>query len=187
MNAPVPNPPPQGKKGSSGCLLALGITGGVLLLLAGVVGVVAWRVLKSDTAQEIIGFIGDATEVTQRALNAPGTEQLRQQGCEQAMVMDFDDFARMADRHFRRDGGLPLSTLKGRMVTCALAVGSAKTPSCDEIAATYVRAVGGRAGSSFTALVQRQGSGDGPLCQADYDEGGRRQAEKASPPESPEP
>ena len=37
MNAPVPNQPPQDKKGSSGCLLALGITSGVLLLLAGIV------------------------------------------------------------------------------------------------------------------------------------------------------
>ena len=186
MNAMVPDQPRK-QKGSSGCLLALGIVGGIALVLALVVGVLVWRVLRSETAQEVIGFIGDASQVTQKALNAPGAAELRKAGCDEAMVMDLADFVRLANRHFRRDGGLPSAKAEGRMVTCGLAAGSSKTLPCDEVARTYVVALGGAAGARFTVLVQRLVGGRPRLCEGEYDETGKLLPKSVEPAETPAP
>jgi hypothetical protein len=176
MPPPAPNPPQQKKKGSSGCLIALGVVGGIFLLLALVGGILIWRVLKTDEAQAIIGAVGDATKAVQKGLNAPGTEQLRQAGCQEAMVMDVGDFMDIAKR-FVKDGGadgvkIDNEKLHTLMVTCSVGYGE-KVLSCDALAVTYVKAVGGRAEKNFAMLVQRQG-GQKPLCQGEYDPQGRR-------------
>ena len=58
------------------------------------------------------------------------------------------------------------------MVTCQGQL-LGPTPSCDQVAATYVRAVGGRALGSFDAVAVGVGEAK-PQCRATYDERGRR-------------
>lgn len=160
-HAPQPQRPPP--KSGRGCLIALAIFGGVIVL--GVVGMVVGIVMfaKSADGKKIIGIVGEGIEITQESLNAPGTSELRALGCEQAMVMDLEKFVTMASKY--ADAAVDGGTGKFRlMVTCQKRIGSA--PSCADVASTYVKAVGTPAGR-FAVTVQR--SGGARQCSRLYD------------------
>ena len=180
---PRANPPAQAqkKKGGNGCLVALGIVGGLLLLFAILAGVVLWRVLRTDEAQAVIGAVGDATKAVKKGLNAPGTEELRKLGCEEAAVIDLADFMQIANRFIKDGGAVDPTKVDGRMVTCGLTAFQ-KDLTCDQVAKAYVAALGGRSDKPFSLTVQRQGH-DRALCEVEYDEHGVPVRARAKPVE----
>lgn len=175
---PAPPPAPSSltgqdrrKKGGAGCLIALG----VLLALALAVGLTGYFVVR-DSA--LVGFVGDALDATQKAERAPGTRELRELGCASARVIDLTDFARLAAKHFPEDAGSPLPA-EGALpavVVCEVGAG-APVPTCEQVAATYLRALGGMAPGPFSVSVSvpagPEGGGDDTRCEMEFDLRGR--------------
>jgi len=117
----------------------------------------------SDTGKGAFKAISDGTKVAAKGMKAPGTAELRALGCEQAMVVPMKEFAPiLADLDASGANAVPDELL----VTCQAST-FGKPPSCDEVASTYVRAIG-RANGDFFVTVTRQGSGK-PECQQTYD------------------
>lgn len=160
-----PAPPP--KKGMSGCVIALLIVGSLGLVGAIIAGVGIYAIATSDAGKTAFKVIGETTKIAEKGMKAPGTPEIRALGCEQAMVIDMKDFAVLMNDIL--DAGADASAADGLMVTCQVRSGG-KPPSCDDVASTYVGAVG-VASSQFMVSVTRQGNSN-PLCQATYDSTG---------------
>jgi hypothetical protein len=159
---------PAPRTSGSGCLIALGIVAAVLLLLAVIVGVVIYRAASSPEGRKVLGMVRDGARVVGEATTAPGTKELRGIGCEAAMVMDLQAMMRV----FGADGGTPAAGEQlDRFVICSVGM-VAKAPTCDQVAETYVGAVGQGKGS-FQAMVQRQGR-NRPACATCYDAAGAK-------------
>lgn len=168
----MPYPPPMHvapppKKGGNGCLIALAVVGSLALLGAIAGGIGIYLVATSDVAKTTFKVLGEGTKIVEKGLKAPGTTEIRGLGCEQAMVIDMKDFAVLMSDIL--DAGPDAAMPEGLMVTCQLR-GGARAPSCDDVASTYVSAVG-VASSQFVVSVQRQGNNN-PICQSTYDETG---------------
>ncbi len=135
--------PPQGppgppvKKGMNGCLLAALIVGGIGIVVAAVAGIFIYKAAKT------------LTQVAEDGLNAPGSAELRAAGCEAAVVMDLSKLSALFDAGGAQ-GGTP-----GIVISCATRPGKAG-PTCDDLAKTYVKAVGNPR-SDFIVQVQPQG------------------------------
>ncbi|HEY3358823.1 MAG TPA: hypothetical protein VGQ83_36580 [Polyangia bacterium] len=168
---PPGGPPPPGwrpgqpapKKGASGCLVALGITGGVLLLIGLIGGWAIWRAASSPEGKKVFGLVREAGRVGIEATTAPGTAELRKLGCQQAMVMDLASLART----FAGDAGVNLKDEDtALMITCQVGF-TGKAPSCAQVASTYVGAVGTAKGR-FQVTVQQQLK-PAPACTECFD------------------
>lgn len=159
------NAPPK-KKSSTFTILLVILGGGALLFLIAV-GIGVYVVMSSPEGRGIVGLMGEAVKISAKAQKAPGTKELRAMGCQQAMVMDADDFVKMAS-HI--DAGRPQGTPPfGEMVTCnAKMWGTA--PTCEDVAVRYVGAVGARK-RPFMVLVQQAGKKG---CSALFDEHAQR-------------
>jgi len=160
--APYAAPPP--KKGVSGCVIALAIVGGIVLLGGIAAGIGIYAFATSDIGKTTFKVLGEGTKIVQEGMKAPGTPEIRALGCEQAMVLDMKDFAALMSDIL--DAGPDAAMPEGLMVTCQVRSAS-RAPSCDDVAATYVGAVG-VARSQFVVSVQQQGNSN-PLCQSTYD------------------
>jgi hypothetical protein len=171
MNGPGPSPyaqSPTPKKGH-GCLIALAIVGGLIALgvLAIVIG--GYAFIHSDSGKKVVGAIASGAQMAAEAQNAPGAAELRGIGCDQAMVMDMKKFQELGSAFV--DGGtqppskLPISVT----VVCQSHRGNA--PSCDQVAATYVEAVG-HASGKFSAQVSISGAN---ACSALYSPEGAKE------------
>lgn len=158
-------PQPQPKRGR-GCVIALSIVMAIfaVVLIGSVIAIGLFA--ASDTGQGAFKAISDGTKVATKGMKAPGTPELRALGCEQAMVVPMKDFASvLADLDAAGAGSVPDELL----VTCQAST-FGKPPSCDDVARTYVGAVG-RASGDFFVTVTRQGSGQAE-CEQTYDANG---------------
>jgi hypothetical protein len=142
---PPPQQPPQ-KKGK-GCLIAALVTGGVVLVLCLVVGILVWKAAKK---------VG---EIAKEGVNAPGTSELRAAGCDLALVMDMGKLSPIFDA-----GATATSGTASVVVACKVDPGHT-APTCDDVAQTYVKAAS--PGGTFMAQVQTQGKSR-PDCQRVY-------------------
>ena len=161
-----PQPPP--KKGTSGWVIALGIVGGVVFLGIVVVVVAVVAFMRSDIGQTTIKVVGASKHLIEKGTAAPGAANVRAMGCDQALVWTMADFQEMMD-------AFDASVGAGRspddvMVMCQVQ-GMHPPPKCDDVAATYVTAVGGSANGEITVIVQQQGNNH-PICQDRYDSSG---------------
>jgi hypothetical protein len=168
---PPPGMPPAPKKSGHGCLIALGVTGAVLLVLVILVVVVVHRAATSPEGRKVLGIVRDTARVVGESASAPGTKEIRDLGCDSAMVMDLGAWMKI----FALDGGTPRPAPElDLFVICG--AGVFKTPpTCERVAEAYVTAVGGTARGPFQAMVQKQGR-NRPLCAVCYDARGTRQA-----------
>jgi hypothetical protein len=174
---PPPQPPPQQpsspqppghgppKKSGNGCLIALGIVGGIFLFAGLVVAFFIYRFANSPDGKKIVSAVASISE----AANAPGTKELRALGCKKAAVIDVGQLQAIADTFV--DAGTAETGGHSRIaVTCTTSRG-AMAPTCEQVAATYVGAVG-RVSAPFLAVV---GPNGGPAeCQQEYSEEGVR-------------
>jgi hypothetical protein len=141
--------PPQGpppRKGMNGCLLAALIVGGLVIFIGVIGGIVVWKAAKT------------ITQVAEQGLNAPGTPELRAAGCDAAVVMDMSKISSLFD------AGAASAGTEGILISCSTTPGRA-TPSCDDLAKTYVKAV---AAPATNILVEVQPRGAAPTCKKVY-------------------
>lgn len=177
MNVPPPTqptpaphadvPPSPQKKRPSGCVLALLALGGLVLLGGLVVAVIVVRFMTSSDGKKVVAAVGAGMKELEEASQGPGTNELRAIGCTQAMVMDntkIDAIARTIG-----DAGVGVVNAPTD-VNCGPSP-SGPIPTCDQVAATYLAAVGGRArGTWFQVSVSaRQGRG----CRSRYTPDGK--------------
>ena len=166
---PPPGLRPAPKKSGHGCLIALAITGAVVLVLLILVGVAIHRAATSPEGRKVLGIVRDTARVVGESASAPGTKELRDLGCDSALVMDLNSWMKV----FGGDAGVPRPSGQLELfVICG--AGVFKTPpTCERVAQTYIGAVGSARGP-FQVMVQKQGRNK-PLCAVCYDTGGTRQ------------
>lgn len=153
-------PPPQKKK-TSGLVVFLAILGvlmGLTLVGVLVVGILVWR---SPEARGVVGMFGELVAIQTKALKAPGTKELREHGCMQAMVFSFDDIQRVVSV---LDAGEAKEELPfDEFVSCT--VGSAKKAiACEAVSKTYISAVGARR-RAYAVTVSVQGKKEAECSQ----------------------
>jgi hypothetical protein len=151
MQAP-PGPAPK-KKSGSGCVVALAVVGGLALLAAGVVAFGAYRFATSEEGKVILSAVGEGARLLAEAQSAPGAAEVRGLGCDQAMVVDMDKIGTLVEQF---DAGKAPPGTFSKMVTCQIGYFESKTPSCDDVARTYVAAAGPPP-RGFAVSVSRQG------------------------------
>jgi hypothetical protein len=147
---PYPQSPQSPKKGN-GCLIALAIVGGVLLI-CGALGFFLCVKLV-DKGKALAG------------VDAPGAKELVALGCRPGLVMDLQAAAQL----FGVDAAAAGMTKTGntRYLLSCTAPNSTSAPTCDAVKTAYLGAVpapGGR----FMAIVQVQGE-HRPACQKLYE------------------
>ncbi|WP_394827627.1 hypothetical protein [Pendulispora albinea] len=164
---PGPGMPPYGtppaRKSGKGWVIALSILGGLTFLALVGLGVGVYVFTKSDVGQAAFKMV----DVSKKSLNAPGTEELRRLGCAQALVVDATEFASAMAGIF--DGGTGVPEIDRLVVTCQLE--KEPGPTCNDVAAAYVRAVG-TVKKEFMVSVQKPNDSE-PACQAAYDSSGK--------------
>jgi hypothetical protein len=168
----------------------LGLVG--FFLVMGIAGI--WIFLHSETGQKIVTTMGKSITLMQEATRAPGTKELRERGCTQAMVIPFDRMAEI----FREMGSdvqreIDRETLPGNgtMVICQVTSGTAAPPSCADVARVYAQAVS-TAAEQFGVQVGSQGKttcdgvykGDGTYV-APMNRRGPRRADRPVESETP--
>jgi hypothetical protein len=137
-------------------LLALA-AGGAAVALAAIVGLVSW--LGRGNAGDDSGPAPPdrAAEVAAAGLRAKGTDELRQLGCDQAIIMDMQRL--LGEAGAIRDG-------EPRYVVTCDAAGDT-IPSCDRAATAYFAAAGGASDGNVVIRVLRAGSAV-PVCSRLY-------------------
>lgn len=163
---PDPDAKDPVKKKSNGCLIALGIATGLLLLAGLGAGLLVWSALTGEKAQKAWKLAGGAIAMAQQARTGPGTRQLRELGCSEAMVMDLASFRQLAEQA----GGKVGEELQDAVIVACSVKPRAAAPTCEQVAETYRRAVPTPPGF-FLVMVQREG-GKEPECSSRFDASG---------------
>lgn len=146
-------------------MIVLVVLGGLVMALALTALIAGYRFLKSDRGRVVVGVLGDGYQLIKKARSAPGTRELRQMGCNEAMVMDADDLRRMLEKHVedaRADAG---ASPFGDYVYCKVSL-LTKPLACNDVARKYVAAAGARR-KSFIVAVEK--AGGGAYCTEQYD------------------
>ncbi len=155
----------MGENKRSGCAIALYVMGGLglLVLLIGVIvlivgGIKVASFVSSDQGQKLIEGMGQAIEMAQEAENAPGAAELREAGCDSAMVTTTDamlgiigafaDEEDMAEIEAIAPPGTP-------WIICQSTFGS-EPMDCGEVARIYGEAVPSAEGE---ILIQAEAAG----------------------------
>lgn len=148
-------------------LTVLYVVIGLLAFFLVTAGIGIWMFLRSETGQKIVSSVGRGITLMQEASKAPGTDQLRERGCSQAMVIPFDrmmevvkEFAPEAEKEFKREDMPGVGT----MVVCQVSGSENTAPTCDDVARVYATAVG-QAPERFGVSVQRS---RGAACEGTY-------------------
>ena len=169
MSATSPQQVQKNKASGRGCLIALGVFGAILLLSVVVGGIVIYEILDSPQGRKIVSAVADTTKLTQEAMTAPGTAELRKLGCDQALVMDTRRMLTII-QSFAPDAGSEADLSEGTMVMCQTGMLGKAPPTCEDVAKTYLAAVPSPPGDF---LVQVAGQGDKkPKCQKRYSQAG---------------
>jgi hypothetical protein len=165
---PTPLSPPAQKKPagcSSGCLVALLVAGGVMLLV-GLIGVVAvMRAASSEEGQKVMKAIGKGAKLASKGISGPGAQEVRDIGCPESFVLDMAEMMELVDL-FSDAGTKQLPT--GVMVMCQGSFG--QLPDCDTVAKAYAAAKGRPAGE-FVVLVKLKNDKNAQ-CTRRYSEAG---------------
>jgi hypothetical protein len=133
-----PAPYPPKKKGMNGCLLAFLIFLGLGLVTTIGVGIWVWREFGT-----MIGGVQEMADLTLEAQSAPGADEVRKSGCDEAYAVDTRRLettmnkleAEIAKREGRKPRPMEIDAVGDRIVTCV--VKSGKMPSCADVAKTY--------------------------------------------------
>ena len=164
--------PGQGK--SKGCLWSIVV--GVLVFFLIVGSIVVWltfKVTRSPEFRQATRMVGGAMTLFGEAMNAPGTPELREAGCEVAFALDADMVRRFSE--VLAQGGVPSENdpveLSFPFVLCNVSA-LQPPPTCEDVARTYARAVA-NAPPATMVQVGRQFSHT-PHCAGLYDASGNR-------------
>lgn len=160
---PIPVPPaaPAPKK-TSGCVIALLVVLGLLVLACLGGGIAVWVAARSDTGKQVMDAIDKGVKLAEKGVNAPGAAEVRAAGCPQAVILDLKEMVDVVAGFI--DGGVKSEKLGGVMVLCQGPFGS-DLPDCDALAPVYAKAVS--ATEPFVVQVKKQGSSKS-ACQRRY-------------------
>jgi hypothetical protein len=150
----------------SGCMIALIVVGSLGVVSALVVGVGMYLFATSSTGKTIIKVVNEAPKLAEKGMNAPGMPEVRALGCDQALALDMKDVGDLMSDMIDAGKDMP----DGLLITCQVRKGQ-RTPTCNDIASTYVRAVT-TASKDFTVTVQEQGNRKA-VCTSSYDASGK--------------
>ena len=159
----------KNKASGKGCLIALGVFGAFLAVSVIIGGIVVYKIMSSPEGRKIVAAVGETTKLTQEAMKAPGTAELRKLGCDQAMVIDAERMMSIVESFVPDSGGKPDLSEK-LMVMCQMGMLGKSPPTCDDVAKTYAAAVPSGT-SNFLVQVTAQGDNK-PHCQARYSPSG---------------
>lgn len=166
---PSPVSPPLAQKPSGcsrGCLIALLVVGGLVLLGGAVAGFALWRLASSEDGQKVMKAIGKGASLATRGINGPGAKEVREAGCPEAFVLDMNEMMELVDLF--SDGGPSKPLGAGVMVMCQSSVGA--LPQCEVVARAYVSAPG-RPPGDFVVLVKTKNQNQ-EYCSRRYSETG---------------
>ncbi len=154
---PRPRENPREKK-RSGCLTFFALVG-VGVMLVGAVGTfVAWR-------HGWLEKLWRGGKLAYEGINAPGMKEVRALGCAQAMKMNADEVGRLMGKEGEHEV---------KDVVVCVAQGDT-APSCNDVAETYLKAIGGTAEGPFAVTVRRDS--DKKHCTERYASDGTHQWE----------
>jgi hypothetical protein len=152
-------------------LLILGLL--FLLFIGGFVGVCAYCVAANPELRQMGKLMGESVRMSIAATKAPGTRELREAGCAQAMVMDMRRIAELVkeideSEHGSAEQAEDLGTV---MVVCQVS-SSEDALSCEDVARTYGAAVENPP-AEFAAVVQTRFPQEA-VCEGVYGPDGTR-------------
>jgi hypothetical protein len=167
LTASQPTGVPAPKKGS-GCLIAVAVAGGIVVLFVIVIVVAVVHFLGTKEGKNLASIVGEGAKIALQAQSAPGAREVRKVGCAQAAVMDTDAWVRLArlgDQDASEPGKPPASVL----VSCTGNL-LRTPPTCDDVSKAYLAAVPPPPGR---VLVQVLAPGDRrPRCSNLYEADG---------------
>jgi hypothetical protein len=157
-------------------LVAIAVAGA--LVMVGI-GVAVFVFLRSDEGKKAVSVVGEGAKIARDAQNAPGAAELRQLGCQSALIMDLGEVAKRFD---------PSTKARTKMlyITCQVRFGVKDGPTCEQAAGEYLRAVGGTAKSRFVVVVQKAFQSK-PACSELYEPDGASLGPFGSGDASPDP
>jgi hypothetical protein len=134
---------------AAGAAIGLGAVVGIVLLL---------RACDAEPPRATGQGADDNASVGREGMQAPGTAELRQIGCRQAVVLDM---ARLLGDAARVREGEPRT-----VVTCDVPA-AAVSPDCERVGAAYFAAIGGASVGRVGVRVLRDGAQQ-PVCSRLY-------------------
>lgn len=132
-------------------------------------GVGTCMFMRSETGQKIVRTAREGFEVVREATTAPGTQELRERGCEMALVMAFTrmfEVLKEISPEVAKEAGKQKMPGNGTVVMCQIRRGATDAPDCPEVARTYGAAVP-QPPASFGVIVQEPGVREA-RCQGTY-------------------
>ena len=153
----------------SGCLTVVYVVLGLFALTALTFGVGTCMFVRSDTGQKVIRTAREGFSAVREASSAPGTKELRDAGCEIAMVMAFSRMIEVLKEIVPEGAEQPSVEQfpgNGTVIMCQLGPGAIDPPDCAEVARTYGSAVQDAA-PRFGVIVQEAGNRKA-RCQGTY-------------------
>lgn len=154
-----------------GCLVAAAVGVFLCLIAAGVGGFLFYRLSQNPDFQKVTKAVGGGIQLMQKAQNAPGTAELKEAGCQQAIVLeakDLKEFIEGVDPKALKKGGQ--QEFDFHLVQCTVGF-SGEALSCEEIATVYAGAVKD-APEQFMVQSSKAG-GSKPACQGIYSRDGK--------------
>ena len=163
MPAPTPHQRRQNKKG---CLIALGIVGGLFAIVAILITFAVYRATKDPKIRKAFSVLKEGMSVTIESMNAPGTEALREAGCKQAMVIDTERLNTLMEE--AGSGEAPEESF--RVVICH--VNPESTLDCPTVAQVYGKAIPDAPDKMMVQVQEHQLMKSIPRCNGLYAQDG---------------
>ncbi len=174
-------PPPPGEKGSAiryllYALVVIGVVGPVtLIVLLAVAGAGVARFASTEDGQRVFEGIKEGYALAVEGTTAPGAQELRDAGCQEAMVTTVSQLTTLVAA-FVPEGeeseDLAAMTESQEVLLFCQVQAWNKTPDCGELARVYGDAVE-PAPAQVVVMVQKQGQSD-PVCSGYYVPDGTR-------------
>ena len=160
---------PRASDQRSGCLTVLYVVLGLFAVMSVTFGVGTCMFMRSETGQKAIKTVREGISAISEATTAPGTQELRESGCEMAMVMAFTrmfEVLKEISPEVAQEASKQKMPGNGTVVMCQIRAGATDAPDCPDVARTYGAAVP-KPPVSFGVMVQEPGSRE-PRCQGTY-------------------
>ncbi len=169
QGGPLPQPGQPGgppKKKSSGCLVAV-----LVVVVLGTLSLIGAGIFVYSQVGGILGGVGDLAGIMLRAGKAPGTQAMRDTGCDESFIIDVQELSKATqkfeDEIAKREGRDPkeidLEQMADHYALCKVRMG--KTPSCKAIAEGIVDEVD----LEGKLLVTVQGGASTNACTERFD------------------
>jgi hypothetical protein len=156
----------EGRGGwGKGCLIAIAVALGVVLICGGFVTWAGYSAWKSPGVQRAVAIGGAMMEMTQEAMRAPGTTEMRAAGCTQAMAFTPELMQRFITA-VAPDAGVEAPQMP--LAICAMQRNATAVPTCEAMASAYA---GAQSAPEIAVRVTVQGE-QVARCEGVYDPAG---------------